>query len=139
MSQFSQSSAEKLSTCHTDLQILFKEVIKEYDCTVLCGHRGEEEQNKAFKAGNSKLQWPNSKHNTAPALAADVVPYESTGVDYGKLQSADFSGYVKGIADMLFRQGRMDHKIRRGADWNGDNNVDDTTFWDAGHFELIPN
>ena len=139
MNQFSQSSAEKLSTCHTDLQVLFKEVIKGYDCTVLCGHRGEEDQNKAFKDGNSKLQWPNGKHNTSPSLAVDVAPYERTGVDYGKLQSADFSGYVKGIADMLFREGKMDHQIRRGADWDGDNNVDDTTFWDAGHFELIPN
>jgi peptidoglycan L-alanyl-D-glutamate endopeptidase CwlK len=139
MPQFSQSSAEKLSTCHSDFQILCKRLIERYDFTVICGHRGEEDQNKAFKEGNSKLQFPDSKHNTVPSLAIDLAPYESTGIDWGKLQSAYFAGQVMGLAAELFTEGIMKHHIRPGIDWDNDNDIDDTKFWDAGHFELIPN
>jgi peptidoglycan LD-endopeptidase CwlK len=139
MPQFSQSSAEKLSTCHSDLQILCKKLIERYDFTVICGHRGEEDQNTAYKEGNSKLQFPDSKHNTVPSLAIDLAPYESTGIDWGKLQSAYFAGQVIGLAAELFAEGIMKHRIRPGIDWDNDNDIDDTKFWDAGHFELIPN
>lgn len=137
MNSFSKVSKAKLSTCHRDLQTLFEYVIVGYDCTVVCGHRGEEEQNAAFAAGNSKLKWPDSKHNSLPSKAVDVVPYEKTGLDWGKTQSAFFAGYVKGIADRLFEQGLITHRIRLGIDWNSDNDIDDTKFWDACHFEII--
>jgi len=139
MPQFSQLSKEKLTTCHSDLQILCKKLIERYDFTVICGHRGEEDQNKAVQEGNSKLQFPNSKHNTIPSLAVDLAPYESTGIDWGKLQSAYFAGQVMGLAAELFAEEIMKHRIRPGIDWDNDNDIDDTSFWDAGHFELIPN
>jgi peptidoglycan LD-endopeptidase CwlK len=139
MKQFSESSKAKLVTCHRDLQVLFNHIILERDCTILCGFRSEEDQNKAFADGNSKLKFPNSKHNTSPSLAVDVAPYETNGVDFGKLQSAEFAGYVKGVADQLFRIGTITHRIRTGADWNCDYDVDDTKFWDANHFEIMPN
>jgi len=50
-------------------------VVKRFDITVLCGHRGEAEQNAAYAAGNSKLKWPKSKHNKVPSEAVDIVPY----------------------------------------------------------------
>jgi peptidoglycan L-alanyl-D-glutamate endopeptidase CwlK len=137
MRHFSTSSSAKLRTCHKDLQVLFNHVIQEYDCTIVCGHRGEEEQNEAFANGYSQLKWPQSKHNQDPSLAVDAVPYEVTGLDWGRLQSAHFSGYVKGIADQLYRIGTMQYKIRCGIDWDNDKDIDDTKFWDAGHFELI--
>jgi peptidoglycan L-alanyl-D-glutamate endopeptidase CwlK len=137
MSNYSFASQTKLDTCHPDLQALFFYVILGYDNTIVCGHRGEQEQNEAYAAGNSQLQWPNSKHNSYPSMAVDAVPYEKTGLDWGKIQSANFAGYVKGIADMLFRYGTISHKIRCGVDWNSDNDVDDTKFWDGAHFELV--
>lgn len=45
------------------------------DFAVICGHRGETEQNAAFYAGKSKLKYPYSKHNSLPARAYDRVPY----------------------------------------------------------------
>ena len=138
MSRFSDTSKRRLATCHSELQKLFNHVIIDYDCTVVCGHRGEAEQNEAYQNGYSTLKWPNSKHNYTPSLAVDVVPYEKGGLDWGKLQSAYFAGYVMGIADQLHRIGVMKHRIRTGADWNRDYDVDDTTFWDACHFELMP-
>jgi len=134
---YSFASKTKLETCHPDLQAIFFYVILGYDNTIVCGHRGEQEQNEAFASGASEKTYPNSKHNSYPSMAVDAAPYEKTHIDWGKTQSADFSGYVKGIADMLFRMSIISHKIRRGVDWDSDNDVDDTKFWDACHFELI--
>lgn len=68
-----------------------------------------------------------------------MVPYEITHIDWSKLQSAHFAGYVKGVADRLFHIGVISHHIRFGVDWDLDNDIDDTTFWDGCHFEIILN
>ena len=52
MPKFSKSSLEKLATCHIDLQTLFNEVIKTFDCIVTEGYRNQEDQEKAFASGN---------------------------------------------------------------------------------------
>jgi len=138
MNNFSDISKERLKTCHRDLQLLFNHVVQDYDCTVICGHRGSEEQDEAYASGNSQLEWPKSKHNSVPSLAVDVVPHEKI-IDWGKLQSAHFAGYVKGVADRLLHIGVISHHIRCGVDWDSDNDIDDTTFWDSAHFEIVPN
>ena len=74
MPLFSQTSKARLSTAHPDLQRLFNEVVKHWDCTIVCGHRGKEEQDKAFAEGKSKVKWPNGRHNKLPSLAVDVMP-----------------------------------------------------------------
>ena len=134
---YSFTSKTKLETCHPDLQTLFFYVSLNYENTIVCGHRGEQEQNEAFASGASQLKYPNSKHNSFPSNAVDAVPYEINHLDWGKLQSSFFAGYVKGIAEILFRMSIISHKIRCGLDWDNDNDVDDTKFWDACHFELI--
>jgi peptidoglycan LD-endopeptidase CwlK len=139
MAQFSLSSAQKLSTCHSDLQIICKRLIERYDFSVICGYRDEQAQNKAYNEGNSKLRYPDSKHNTSPSLAVDLAPYEKTGIDWSKLQSAYFAGQVVALAEELFAQGIMKHKIRCGIDFDMDNDIDDSKFFDAGHFELRAN
>ena len=137
MSNYSLASKKKLESCHPDLQTLFFYVILGYDNTIVCGHRGQLEQEEAFVNGYSQLQWPNSKHNQYPSNAVDAVPYEKNHLDWSKLQSSNFAGYVKGIADILFRMNIISHHIRCGLDWNNDNDVDDTKFWDGAHFEII--
>jgi peptidoglycan L-alanyl-D-glutamate endopeptidase CwlK len=139
MNRFSEISKARLKTCHSDLQILCNRLIERYDFTIVCGHRGEEDQNKAYKEKKSTKRWPDSKHNTVPSLAIDLAPYESTGIDWSKLQSCYFAGQVIGLAEELFAQGIMKHRIRPGIDWNVDDDIDDTKFFDAGHFEIIPN
>lgn len=73
--KFSERSLKNIAQCHTDLQIIAHELIKEMDVVVICGHRGEKEQNEAFDRGYSRVRWPNSKHNKTPSLAMDVCPY----------------------------------------------------------------
>ena len=134
---YSLASKTKLETCHPDLQTLFFYVSLNYENTIVCGHRGEQEQNEAFVSEASEKKWPNSKHNSYPSMAVDAAPYEVNHIDWGKLQSAYFAGYVKGMAEILFRMSIISHKIRCGIDWDKDNDIDDTKFWDACHFEII--
>lgn len=139
MPQFSNISKERLQTCVNDLRVLFGHVIQGYDCTIIEGHRGKERQNKAFAEGKSQLKWPNSKHNKFPSEAVDAAPYEKKGIDWSKTQVIAFAFYVKGVADQLYNSGVMSHRIRLGADWNKNNDIDDETFLDAPHFEIILN
>lgn len=127
MPQFGKTSLEKLSTCHADLQKLFNEVIKHYDCTILEGHRSDADQLKAFNAGKSKIK-SGGKHNHSPSLAIDVAPSPLDWNDKNKFYH--FSGFVLGIAKSL------GIAIRWGGDWNENNNLKDQTFFDLPHFEL---
>ena len=75
MPEFSERSREKLATCHRDLQAVMEAAIKGGpDFTILCGHRTEEEQNRAVVEGKSKAPWPQSRHNSSPSRAVDVAP-----------------------------------------------------------------
>jgi peptidoglycan L-alanyl-D-glutamate endopeptidase CwlK len=135
MPNFSKNSKRELATCHPDLQRLFNRVIQHYDCTIVNGARGELEQNQAFANGASKLQWPDSKHNVVPpaifSMAVDAAPYEMTAIDWSPDQCLHFGGYVLGAAAVL------GISIRWGGDWDRDNDVQDQTFNDLVHFELI--
>ena len=139
MPRFSTTSAKRLGTCNNDLQRLFKEVVKHFDCKVLCGHRGQEKQDEAFNNGWSKLRYPNSKHNSYPSNAVDVAPYPLRWPDKIKdPKQRDlewrrwymFVGVVRGVAS------QMNIGIRCGADWDGDMEIKDQNFHDLPHFEL---
>ncbi len=140
MPKFGQTSLSRLETCHSDLQAIFTEVIKTVDCSILCGYRKEKEQNDAFIAGLSQLEWPLSKHNTFPSQAIDAGPYfaDMQNVDWeDALAFAVFAGYVKRIAEELFQQGKITHRLRWGGDWDGDGRTQDEQFQDLPHFELV--
>jgi peptidoglycan L-alanyl-D-glutamate endopeptidase CwlK len=135
MPKFSQDSFSKLSTCHLDLQAIFFEVVKTFDCTILEGHRCEEDQHTAFINGKSKLDWPNGKHNGQPSMAVDVAPYPLNWKNINEFYF--FSGFVMGVAQKLKDEGKITHGLRWGGDWNSDKIVGDQTFNDLVHFELI--
>lgn len=140
MPRFSETSFSRLSTCDVELQALFFEVIKTFDCIVLEGHRGEEAQEIAFKNGKSKLHWPHGKHNSMPSQAVDVSPYDpELKVDWKDIQRFHFfAGFVLGIAQRLKDEGKMTKSIRWGGDWDTDYQVKDEKFRDLPHFELVP-
>jgi peptidoglycan L-alanyl-D-glutamate endopeptidase CwlK len=71
---FSPLSKNRLSQCHPKLQELCHAILQEIDIAVICGYRGEVEQNKAFAEKKSKLKYPKSKHNQIPSRAVDIVP-----------------------------------------------------------------
>lgn len=117
---FSKRSLTNLKTCHPDLQKVAHEAIKRFDFTVIEGHRGKEDQNKAFAEGKSKLKWPDSKHNRRPSSAFDAVPVP---LDWNDTQSFhDMAHHMKEAAK------RVGVKIKWGGDF--------TNFFDGPHFEL---
>jgi peptidoglycan L-alanyl-D-glutamate endopeptidase CwlK len=125
---FGAESEAALATCDPRLVAVFREVIKHYDCKVLCGYRNQADQAKAIADGTSKTPWPKSKHNTLPSLAVDVVPYP---IDWNNRERfALFAGFVLGIA------AGMGIKLRSGADWNSNGNTKDDG-WDMPHFEIV--
>lgn len=126
MPNYSKRSRLNLSTSHKDLQVVFNYVIKYWDCSVIWGHRGELDQNKAFAKGYSKLKFPKSKHNILPSLAVDVVPYPTYWEDEEKL--IRFGSFVKWFAGVLFENGVIKNKVEWGGDWK--------SFPDPAHFEI---
>jgi len=129
VAKFSKVSLARLLTCDIALQQLFLEVVKFFDCTVECGHRGKEAQDAAFAAGRSKLQWPRSKHNTTPSQAVDVSPYP---VNYKDVQRYY---YFAGQVTQFARE--MKIAVRWGGDWDSDTFVNDQNFNDLVHWELV--
>ena len=128
MPYFGTSSKKRLSTCDDRLQKVFNEVIEHVDCSVLCGHRGKDDQNKAYKEGKSKAKYPNGRHNRQPSLAVDVSPYP---IDWNDLERQTlFAGFVLGIAK------QMGINLIWGNDWDGDFETKDTGLKDYPHFEL---
>jgi peptidoglycan L-alanyl-D-glutamate endopeptidase CwlK len=143
MPKFGTTSKERLSSCHNDLQIIFNEVVKSYDCIILEGHRSVERQQRLYKEGKSKIDGINKKgkHNYMPSLAVDVAPYfnNTPHVRWNDTTSFYlFAGYVIGVSDILYKNGVISHILRWGGDWDSDKDIHDQTFNDLVHFELIP-
>jgi peptidoglycan LD-endopeptidase CwlK len=145
MPQFGTKSIANLAECHPDLQRLFNEVIKHWDCTIIDGARTLAEQRMNVAKGVSKTMA--SKHlpqKGGKSHAADVMPYPvdwpaiERGLNAVKradggmevLEAYMFQGFVAGVAS------QMGIKIRQGVDWNSNREFDDQTFHDLPHTEL---
>ena len=137
MYTFSKRSRDNLSTASENLQRLFNEVIKEIDCTVICGHRSPEEQFELYKKGrvNKDFKWivvdkskvvtnidgraKKSNHNYLPSKAVDVVPYP--------LDWNDIAAFKK-LGEVVKRKAKeLGIKISWGGDWQ--------TLKDYPHYE----
>lgn len=122
MPSFSPFSERNLASCHPDLQIILREVVKHIDCRVLCGHRNKQDQDEAYESGNSTVKWPNSKHNTLPSLAVDVVPYP---IDWENLER------FKELATYVFRAAmERGLQVEWGGHWQN--------FKDYPHWQIQP-
>lgn len=131
MPSFGKASQKQLATAHKDLQKLFNEVVKDWDCTVIEGKRTEAQQRLNLASGASKTL--RSKHvfpAEGPSLAVDVAPYPIKWNDLNRFYA--FAGYVVGRARGL------GINIRWGGDWDSDRDFTDQTFNDLVHFELVP-
>jgi peptidoglycan LD-endopeptidase CwlK len=102
-----KTSNDRLRTCHPSL-IRFVECVVAgvdlgdlaplvTDVTVLCGYRGQRDQEQAFANGSSRKRWPDSKHNISPeALAVDIAPFP---LNWNDLRAfAALRQYAQGVA-----------------------------------------
>ena len=112
-------------------------VLKIKDHSIIKGHRPEAEQHAAFLAGNSKLDWPDGKHNEIPSSAADVQSYPfppldpETGDQAQREEQLYLLGLYKGVGAV------MGIDIRTGADWDRDGQILDNGFDDFFHVEIV--
>jgi hypothetical protein len=101
------------------------------DISILQGHRGKEEQNKAFDTGRSKLRWPDGNHNKLPSTAVDFQPYP---VPERREKLWASLAYIAGRAiEIGKRRGLV---VRWGGDWDQDGDLTDQTFDDLYHLEI---
>lgn len=137
MPKYSKNSKNILKLAHIDLRRIFEEVIKHYDNTIVYSFRGQELQDRLFDEGASKLKYPDSKHNSYPAMAVDSGPYLNGNISTDMYQNYHYAGFVLGVAEMLFKYKVISHKLIGGSDWDGDRDVNDQIFRDLWHFELV--
>lgn len=138
MGALAKSSEARLATCDERLQRVVREVARIWagELTVICGHRGEAEQNQAFAEGRSKKRWPDGEHNALPSRAVDLAPAELVQgvrkIDWADRERMHYlAGYMRAVGALLGTP------IRFGGDWDGDTEVKDNGFDDLVHFELV--
>lgn len=138
---FGERSRKNLAQCHPALQSLALEALRlsEQDFTVICGYRGEADQEAAYRAGNTKVRYPNSAHNQTRngqpySCAIDVIPYPFTNWNDPKM----LEGWRK-IHDAFARASvKLGIPYRWGGDFNRDGDKTTSDAWDKPHFELHP-
>jgi len=110
---------------HNDLMLLVKEVSKKLDIMVICGHRGQLDQDEAYKRGASKVKFPNSKHNSLPSKAIDCVVTDVRGknIDWKNIKA-----FEDMIVEFKLAADRLGIKIECGGDWK---------MRDYPHIELV--
>jgi peptidoglycan LD-endopeptidase CwlK len=127
-----RNSSDNLEGCSLDVIWLMCSVLEEVaDISIICGHRGEEAQNKAFLDGVSKLRWPHGKHNSYPSQAVDFQPYPKP---QRKEKLWASLAYIAGRAiEIGKRRGLI---VRWGGDWDSDGDLTDQNFDDLFHLEV---
>lgn len=130
---FGEKSKEALSTTHPKLRLLCNIVIMYQDVAIREGHRGPEEQEAHYRAGRTKVRWPNSKHNSMPSEAIHILP-----------MPINYSGDFKNLARYYFLAGRVKQiaeslgiQVRWGGDWDSDLDFSDQSFDDLAHYEIL--
>jgi len=144
MPNFSAASLAKLETCHPDLQAVMKEAIKYFDFTITYGVRTVDEQQALYAQGRTKagakVTWVDgvtkkSKHNYTPSKAVDIAPFPINWKD--REAFIYLAGHVMAIAEIMYADGRIAHKIRWGGDFSMNDRTIDEKKADAPHFEII--
>jgi peptidoglycan L-alanyl-D-glutamate endopeptidase CwlK len=104
------------------------------------GHRSVELQNKYFKEGKSKIDGINrkGKHNYEPSMAADIYLFINGKASWDKEGLSYVMGHINAVAELLYQQGQISHKLRWGGNWDMDGEILlDQSFDDRPHIELI--
>jgi len=131
MNVWGRGSKENLATVDERLVAVANLALQVLDHSVIQGHRGEEEQNRYFDKGTSKLRFPLGRHNSLPSLAIDIQPYPYPSSQTSLREALSrLAGVYQGIA------AQSGINIRWGGDWDMDTQTKDNKFDDLVHFEL---
>ena len=125
---FGKTSTKRLASCHEDIQAVMALALSKskHDFSIAEGHRGQEEQDRCFASGASKVRFPGSYHNETPSLAVDVVPYDK-GAVWGCDTYEETQAWKAVETAIKEAAGELDVKLEWGFDLWG---------WDRPHFQL---
>lgn len=119
----SAASCRKLATCDPRLVEIVTEVARYLPAVVVCGHRGQAEQELAVQRGASRVHWPESRHNTEPSLAVDLAPRGEAG----EIDWSDRQAFAVLAGAMLFAARQRGVALEWGGEW---------AFPDLPHFQI---
>jgi len=132
VSVYGQTSLTRLATCHLVIQTLMRRAMetcpKGLDWSIVCGHRGEAEQEAAVRAGASKVHYPRSKHNKSPSMAVDVAPFVRGEISWFAPDYPPVARHIKATWAAMTDEERGGFTLSWGGDW--------TSFVDRPHWEL---
>lgn len=153
-----KGSKKVFDTLHPDLQTIISWGLKycAVDMTLYEGHRPPAKQFKYFKKGrelkngewvvvNRKAVITNvdgynikGKHNYSPSHAVDLRAYvpgkESLTWDVSHITYIAASLVM--IAEFLYLDGVISHKLRWGGNWDKDGDLADNKLYDRPHLEI---
>lgn len=139
---FGNTSNQRLSSCHIDLQIIMREALKRspMDFGIAEGHRSLDRQQQLYAEGKSKCDGIQnfSKHQPNPSIAVDVYPFINGRADWSPEAVIFLAGIILATAIDLKNRGVINTRIRWGGNWDGDGEIlTDQEFDDGPHFELL--
>ena len=134
-----EKSRVRLATCHPAIAAVMTRAIEitPFDLIIVCGWRGEAEQNQAYAEKKSKLRWPQSKHNHTVngqpmSLAVDVAPYVGGTIPW---KEPVLFHLMAGVVFAAAAERGV--KIRWGGNWGPSWAPSLNRFVDLPHFELL--
>lgn len=132
---YGATSEQRLATCHPDIIKAMRAALalQVVDITILVGHRGQEEQDRAFADGKSEKRWPDSRHNSTPSEAVDAAPVFADG---RRIPWDDKSTWMMFGGLVIAAAAGQGVRLRWGGDFNGNWSCADQKFIDMPHFEL---
>lgn len=142
MFYFGKKSQTILLQAAPELQLLGTVAIRVSPWDISCteAHRGQPAQDLAYAKGASKVQWPDSCHNSEPSRAVhfDPFPLLYPGADLGERENMKryaryymLAVHIRQIAEFI------SVPVRWGGDWDGDWDILDQSFDDLAHWELL--
>jgi len=131
---YGKTSLKRLSTCSNAVQCVMVRVSDYLNVSILCGHRGEDQQKRAFEKGFSKVNWPDSDHNILPSDAVDA------GIFRPDLKNVDYDdpmafGFLAGVIHVC---AELENCVAIwGHDWDHDFNFKEHDFKDKPHWLIL--
>ena len=119
---FSTRSKDKIAQAHKDLQLILNEAIRDSDVDFGIAEtlRSYEDQLKYFLEGKSKLDVKGK-----PELTYDIK------------HLCFLAGVITATANRLYREGKVEHKLVSGLNWDKDGCIMyDQLFQDGPHFQI---
>jgi len=129
--RWGRRSLTRLQTCTPEIQRLLTEALEHPDCpcdmTIVYGHRSNDKQAELYAIGRTKpgaivtnAKPGQSRHNSFPSEAVDVVPYVNGGMSWDWAHITPMAAHIKRVA------GELGIPIVWGGDWK---------MRDGAHFE----